>query len=79
MGHVNNGEQRLIIDFSRLQFVSSAGLRVFILAARALQAIKGRIVLCAMQHHVEDVFRVSGIHRVITIKESRVAALEATR
>lgn len=77
MGHVNNGERRLIIDFSRLHFVSSAGLRVFIIAARALEASEGQIILCAMQPHVEDVFRVSGIYRVITIKESRPEALDA--
>ena len=67
----------LIVDFSGLNFVSSAGLRVFIIAARALQARMGQIILCSMKHHVEDVFRVSGIYRVITIKESRAAALAA--
>ena len=77
MGHVNNGERRLIVDFSRLHFVSSAGLRVFVIAARALRASQGQIILCAMPNHVEDVFRVSGIYRVITIKESRAAALDA--
>lgn len=77
MGHVNNGELRLIVDFSGLNFVSSAGLRVFILAARAVQARMGQIILCSMKNHVEDVFRVSGIYRVITIKESRAAALAA--
>ena len=77
MGHVNKGERRLLVDFSRLDFVSSAGLRVFVIAARALQADKGQIVLCGMKHHVEDVFRVSGIHRVIAIKASRAEALDA--
>ena len=77
MAHVNNGELRLIVDFSGLNFVSSAGLRVFIIAARALQARMGQIILCSMKTHVEDVFRVSGIYRVITIKESRAAALAA--
>ena len=77
MGHVNNGERRLIVDFSGLNFVSSAGLRVFVIAARALRAGNGRIILCGMKHHVEDVFRVSGIYRVIEIKASRAEALEA--
>lgn len=77
MGHVNNGEQRLIVDFSGLNFVSSAGLRVFIIAARALKARNGRIILCSMKNHVEDVFKVSGIYRVITIKASRAEALAA--
>ena len=77
MGHVNNGEQRLVVDFSGLHFVSSAGLRVFVIAARALKARDGKIVLCAMKHHVEDVFQVSGLYRVISIKASRAEALAA--
>ena len=77
MGHVNDGERRLIVDFSGLNFVSSAGLRVFIIAARALKATGGQIVLCAMKNHVEDVFQVSGLYRVITIKPSRAEALAA--
>ena len=75
MRHVHDGERRMIVDFSRLNFVSSAGLRVFIIAARALEADNGRIVLCSMKHHVEDVFRVSGIYRVISIMASRAEAL----
>jgi stage II sporulation protein AA (anti-sigma F factor antagonist) len=77
MRHINNGERRLIVDFNRLDFVSSAGLRVFVIAARALKADNGRIVLCDMKHHVEDVFRVSGIYRIIAIKASRQEALDA--
>ena len=77
MRHVNNGERRLIVDFSRLNFISSAGLRVFVIAARALQESDGQIVLCGMKPHVEDVFRVSGIFRVIAIKASRAEAVDA--
>ncbi len=77
MKHINSGERRLIIDFSRLDFISSAGLRVALLATRALRASHGRIVLCAMRRHIEEVFRISGFDRIIAIKDSRQAALDA--
>ena len=77
MKHINNGEQRLIIDFSRLDFISSSGLRVALLATRALRASDGRIVLCSMKRHIDEVFRISGFDRIITIKKSRQAALNA--
>ena len=50
---------------------------MFVIAARALKARDGKIVLCAMKHHVEDVFQVSGLYRVISIKASRAEALAA--
>ena len=76
MEHINSGERHLIVDFSRLDFISSVGLRVALLATRALQASQGRIVLCAMRKHIEEVFRISGFDRIIVIKESRQAALD---
>ena len=76
MEHINSGERHLIVDFSRLDFISSAGLRVALLATRALQASQGRIVLCAMRKHIEEVFRISGFDRIIVIKESCQAALD---
>ncbi len=76
MKHISSGERLLIVDFSRLDFISSAVLRVVLLATRALQASKGQIVLCAMKNHIEEVFRISGFDRIISIKESRKAALD---
>lgn len=78
MERINNGERRLIVDFSRLDFISSSGLRVLLIAAKTLQAGDGKIVLCAMKNHIEEVFRISGFDRIIPIKDSRAAALEAS-
>jgi anti-anti-sigma factor len=75
MEHISSGEQHLIVDFSRLDFISSAALRVVLLAARALQESKGQIILCAMKKHIKEVFRISGFDRIIAIKKSRQAAL----
>ena len=76
MQRIGGGERRLIIDFSRLEFISSSGLRVLLLAAKALKTGAGTMVLCSMKPHVEDVFRISGFDRFIPVKSSRAAALE---
>ena len=49
MQHLSGGEQRLIVDFSRLTFISSSGMRVLLIATKALHARKGKIALCAMK------------------------------
>ena len=71
-------KRHMVVDFSRLDFISSAGIRVFLLAAKALRAVNGTLVLCAMKNHVREVFRVSGCYRIIPIEESRVSALLAS-
>ncbi len=75
MAHISNGEQRLIIDFSRLAFISSSGMRVLLMAAKKLQASKGKLVLCKMQSHIHEVFLISGFDQIILIRDSRQSAM----
>ena len=49
MDRVSSGELRLIVDFSRLDFISSSGLRVLLIAAKALRVADGTLVLCSMK------------------------------
>ena len=77
MKRIGGGERRLVVDFSRLDFISSSGLRVLLLAAKALTAGSGTLVACSMKPHIEEVFRVSGFDRLIPVKATRAAALES--
>jgi len=78
MGHVSNGERRLIVDFSRLDFISSSGMRVLLIAAKGRKAGDGTLVLCTMKNHIEGVFRISGFDRIIPIRPSRESALASS-
>ncbi len=77
MEFINNGERQVVVDCSRLDFISSAGMRVLLMASRALKALNGSLAVCAMRTHVEETYRISGLHRVISTETSREAALEA--
>lgn len=73
--HISKGELRLIIDFSRLNFISSSGLRVLLIAVKKLSATQGKLVLCGMQKHIQEVFTISGFDKLIPIRESRKASI----
>ena len=75
MDRIRSGECRLVVDFGRMKFISSSCLRVLHLAARALKAVNGTLVLCAMDEHIVTVFQVSGFSQVIPVTRSREAAL----
>jgi len=77
MGRIGGGERRLIVDCDGLDFISSSGLRVLILAAKALKADSGTLVICRMKPHIEEVFRVSGFDRFIPVQATRAAARES--
>lgn len=54
------GSQRLVLDFSDLEYISSAGLRVVLLAGKKLRASKGKMALVSLQPMVHEVFDMSG-------------------
>ena len=74
---ISSGEHRVVVDFSRLDFISSSGLRVLLIAAKTLQVHKGGIALCAMKDHIQEVFQISGFDRIIPIRGSREDAIAA--
>ena len=78
MDLIDSGKRRLVFDFSRLDFISSSGLRVVLVATRKLRGSSGSLVLCAMQDNVDRVVRMSGFDRIVRIEASREAALEAS-
>ena len=77
LGVINSGTQRLVVDLSQLDYVSSSGLRVFILAAKRLQTVDGKIVLCSMKDHVRQVFDLAGFSSMLSIYGSREEAIKS--
>ena len=57
----------LILDLSGLEYVSSAGLRCLMIAAREAKARAGRIVVAAMQPVVAEIFQISRFNLVLEV------------
>lgn len=64
------GSQRLVLDFSGLNYISSAGLRVVLLAGKKLRASKGRMVLVSLQDMVREVFDMSGFLALFAVADT---------
>ncbi len=77
MARINGGTTRLLVDFGNLDYISSAGLRVLLMAAKRLKAAKGRFAICAMKDHIREVFEVSGFAGILDIQPDRDTALAA--
>jgi anti-anti-sigma factor len=65
----------IIIDCAGLDYVSSAGLRVFLLAAKLSQRGSMAFALCALQPAVREVMDLSGFSRIIAVHDDRTTAL----
>src|SRR5215510_2800438 len=70
LAQIESGERRFVIDLAQLDYISSAGLRVFILAAKRLNNANGKMVLCALKDPVKEVFDIAGFSSIFSIHGS---------
>jgi anti-anti-sigma factor len=73
------GTQSLAIDLSRLDYISSAGLRVLLVVAKKVQQAQGKVVLFGLVRNVREVFSISGFDKIFTIQPDLAAAVAAVR
>jgi anti-anti-sigma factor len=67
----------LLVDCSSLEYVSSAGLRAFLVGARSAKSAGVGFGVCNLKPGVREVFDVSGFGRIIAVHADRAAALAA--
>lgn len=67
----------VLVDFGLLSYISSAGLRVLLLAARRSKATGVALTLAGMSKPVEEVFKISGFAKLFQIHADRAEALAA--
>lgn len=60
----------IVLDMSRLTYVSSSGLRVLLTARRKARERNGDVVLCGLTQNVRDVFNMVGFSALFTIRDS---------
>ena len=76
---LGGGVPHLAIDMSRLEYISSAGLRVLLVVAKKVQQAKGKVVLFALGANVREVFTISGFDQIFSIEADAAAAVAAVR
>jgi anti-sigma B factor antagonist len=58
------GGDRLVLDFSKVDYISSVGLRVLMLAAKKAREQEGSIVVAGLQPVVREIFEISRFNLV---------------
>ncbi|MBO5871252.1 MAG: STAS domain-containing protein [Bacteroidaceae bacterium] len=58
----------LILDCNAMEYISSAGLRVVLIAHKSITANGGRFVVCNLCKEVRSVFDMTGFSRILIIK-----------
>jgi len=64
---IEEGSIYVVLDFERLDYLSSAGLRSIFKITKHLNSIAGKLIICSMSEFIKEVFEISGFDSIITI------------
>ena len=66
-----------VLDFANVEFLSSAGIRVLMLAAKKTRASSVRLALCSLPSNINQIFVISGIVPIFSIYPDRARAVSS--
>lgn len=73
--HIHGGHPDVIVDFSKVEFMSSAGLRAILASVKEARAAGGDFRLAAPQPGIDKVLKMAGYHNILKIFPTVAEAL----
>ncbi len=73
----DEGHNNLIIDCGEMDYVSSSGLRVFLMFLKKIKSVNGKFLLCSLQDSIQEIFKISGFISIFDIYDDLGKAEEA--
>ena len=77
LGAFERGDKDLVIDLSDVPYISSRGLRVFLIGAKKAAAVEGRLAVCSLQEFVQHAFEITGFLKLFGVFGSRTEAIDS--
>ena len=69
------GKRQILLDFSRVSYISSSGLRVLLATAKKLKTPGDKFAICSLSPEVLKVLRLAGFTSIFSIYSSEGEAL----
>ena len=72
---IDGGASKVVVCFDKVDFVSSAGLRVLLATAKKLGGGGGALRVCGLNETVTEIFEISGFSTILNVFPSETEAL----
>ena len=70
------GHRRLLLNFSNVEYLSSAALGKFITLNKKVTAVGGKLVLCTIDPAIYEVFEITRLNKLFNIQKDEQTALQ---
>lgn len=71
---------RVVLDFIKVDYLSSAGMRLLLSMTKKFKSHEGHLALCALHDNVMEIIRMAGFERILSIyplEKEAIAAVSA--
>lgn len=75
--NIGDGDGKMVIDFSQVNYISSAGLRVLLKTAKQMKKGGGKLGLCNLNDQIKEVLELSGFLGIIDCHDSVDSCIDA--
>jgi anti-anti-sigma factor len=69
--------KQVLVNLEKLEFITSAGLRVLLTAAKLLQSSRGKFKLCNPNERVKEVLETCGFNSLISLYATEAEAIKS--
>ncbi len=73
---IDNGATKILVDFEDLNYISSTGLGMLLVAVKRLEGTNGQLRICNPNKMVREVFDTSGFSEIFPVYRSQAEALD---
>ncbi|HCJ11501.1 MAG: hypothetical protein A2Y14_03365 [Verrucomicrobia bacterium GWF2_51_19] len=76
---ISRSKVYIVVNCKALDYLSSAGLRVFLSTAKQLKKLSGRIALADLNENVHQIFEISGFDSIFSIFDTAEDAVDCIK
>ena len=73
---INEGHLIVILDFSQIDYLSSAGMRLFLAETKKLIEKEGKLIVFGIVDDVMEIIRLAGFEKILNICDFETEALQ---
>lgn len=71
------GRKKILLNFSNVEYLSSAALGKFITLNKKVQASGGKLIMCNITEDIYEVFEITKLNKLFNIQKDEQTALQA--
>ncbi len=68
--YINDGQHNILLDFEKVDYLSSAGMRMLLSTTKKLKTLSGKLIICSVNINVMDVLKMSGFDHVLELAQN---------